>query len=90
MLTCSLLTCAMMLLQDARDREGTLEQLRPPSGSDDVTWVRGSEKKAAMHIRGPFWTRGLAVQRTKAVSVWIVPGPSGFGSTAGLGMTVDF
>ena len=90
MLPCSLITCAMMFLQTTRDQAETLEQVRPRGGSDDVSWISTAQPKAAMHIRGPMWSRGLSLHRTASKSVWMVPGPSARGTTVGLGVTVDF
>lgn len=90
MFSCALLSCVLVFTQTARDRAATQQELRGHTGSDDVTWIQASAKKAPVHIRGPFWSRGLSVHRQEAKSVWIVPGPSALGSTVGIGMAVDF
>ena len=36
------------------------------------------------------WTRGIKVHRAAQASVWLAPGPSGRGSTAGAGLAIDF
>jgi hypothetical protein len=89
MLPCTLLSCAMMLFQSGRANIAAREELRGHVGSDNVAWVT-EQKKPAVHIRGPMWTRGFAISRTKERSVWCGAGPSGLGTTVGVGMTIDF
>jgi hypothetical protein len=90
MFECAILACAMVFFQGARERDGLREQLRPHPGSDDVSWVRPAKQSRDVHIRGPLWTRGLAMRREADRAVWITPGPKGMGDTFGLGVTVDF
>lgn len=90
MFSCAVFTCAMVFLQASRERADTLRQIRPQGGSDDITWIRAAEARPAVHIRGPVWTRGVSLHRTQARAVWMVPGPSGLGSTVGIGVNVDF
>jgi hypothetical protein len=90
MFQCAILTCAMVFFQGSRERDGLREQLRPHPGSDDVSWARPAKKEKPTQIKGPIWTRGVAMHREADTSVWITPGPSGMGDSFGLGVTVDF
>ena len=90
MFPCTVLTCAFLFFHGVHDRSDTRDQLRLHSGSADTSWVQLLSKKAPIQIRGPFWTLGLALGQTTSKSLWMVPGPTGLGSTVGMGVTLAF
>lgn len=89
MLPCTLFSCAMILFGNGNANVRAQEELRGHVGSDNVAWAR-VEQKPAVQIRGPIWNRGFAVSRTKDRSIWCGAGPSGLGTTVGMGVRVDF
>lgn len=90
MFQCAILTCAMIFYQGSRQRDGLVEQIRPHAGSDDISWVRPAKQANPVHIRGPMWTRGMAVHHKPDKSVWITPGQPGLGTTFGVRVALDF
>jgi len=92
MLTCSILTCLMALVQAKNEQVDILAQLHPHADSQDVTWVQELDRPAPLKIRGPYWSRGFALHQTVTRQVWLTPGAPGavLGRAYGVSLEVDF
>lgn len=90
MLSCSILMCAMTMLNTAHDNAATWAEIQGHTGSADTSWI--ASKPSPKRLFGPIWTQGVALYQTKGARVWAVPGPSSDlgGMSISVGTVVTF